>query len=79
MGEARLSGGLHRLDAHPVAPVPPAPSWSPRPPREAAVPGLVGPGHPELERAETRQGEAGPLLRLALALEAQGGEGTHLG
>ena len=62
-----------------TAPVPPVPPWSPRPPREAAVPGLVGPAHPELERAETRQGEAGPLLRLALALEAQGGEGTHLG
>lgn len=35
------------------------------------MPGLVGPAHPELERAETC-GE-----RLALALEAQGGEGTH--
>lgn len=37
------------------------------------MPGLVGPAHPELERAETC-GE-----RLALALEAQGGEGTHQG
>ena len=43
------------------------------------MPGLAGPAHPELEQAETHRAEASPLLGLALALEAQGGEGTHLG
>lgn len=52
-GEARLSGGCTTWAPHPDGPSSSHAPWSPRPPRGAAVPGLVGPAHLELERAET--------------------------